>query len=95
MTWTVLGHLRKEWGERIALQGVAMVPIEFYLSQDARALVERVAAHQGILGGVDRGQPAVGQHFFARPQPERDAAMARVAALASDEGRGHSRCAGQ
>jgi len=46
-------------------------------------------------GGVDRGQPAVDQHLPARPPSAQHAPMAGLAALASDEGLGHSSRLGQ
>ncbi|MDH7798935.1 MULTISPECIES: cytosine deaminase [unclassified Beijerinckia] len=53
-SWRVMDGLRRQWADRIKLQLVAMVPIEFYLQDGAKGLGARVAAAGGLLGGVVR-----------------------------------------
>ena len=51
-SWEVLLEQRQRWAGRIALQLVALVPIDLWLSPGAEALARRVAARGGLLGGV-------------------------------------------
>jgi cytosine deaminase len=60
ITWPVFADMRTEWQDRIALQGVAIYPVDMAVDDEAqfRALVATVARYGGILGGVTfRGQP--------------------------------------
>ena len=51
-SWEVLLEQRQRWAGRIALQLVALVPIDLWLRPDAKALARRVADRGGLLGGV-------------------------------------------
>ena len=51
-SWEVLHAQRQRWHERMALQLVAMVPIDHWLSPAGEALARQVAAAGGLLGGV-------------------------------------------
>jgi cytosine deaminase len=50
--WDVLSSLRKRWAGRVDLELVALVPIHHWLSREGEQLARRVAAEQGLLGGV-------------------------------------------
>ena len=53
ITWPLFAEMREEWKGRIALQAVSLCPID--VVNDAavfRTLVETVAKHGGILGGL-------------------------------------------
>src|SRR5260221_4648 len=53
ITWPVFAALREEWASRITLQGVSLVPIDFFRDAAAgEALARLVAAHRGILRAV-------------------------------------------
>jgi len=54
ISWPLFAEMREHWKGRIALQAVALFPIDFALNDEAnfRALVETVAKHGGILGGL-------------------------------------------
>jgi cytosine deaminase len=71
--------MREEWKGRIALQAVALYPIDLALNDEPqfRALVEAVAKHGGVLGGLT--------FLGTAPDEKTDAALDRVfgAAMAS------------
>jgi len=50
--WEVLGGLRRRWAGRVELELVALVPIHHWLTREGAQLARRVAAEQGLLGGV-------------------------------------------
>jgi len=52
LSWEALEQLRRDWRERVALQLVALVPIEHWLTPAGETLAGRVAAAGGVLGGV-------------------------------------------
>jgi cytosine deaminase len=54
ITWPVFAELREEWKGRIALQAVALYPADLALDDEPqfRAIVEIVARHGGVLGGL-------------------------------------------
>jgi cytosine/creatinine deaminase len=54
ISWPLFAEMRAEWNGRIALQAVALYPIDLALNDEPqfRALVETVAKHGGILGGL-------------------------------------------
>src|SRR5258708_3567806 len=53
ISWPLFAEMRETWKGRIALQAVALCPIDV-VNEEAvfRALVETVAKHGGILGGL-------------------------------------------
>lgn len=53
-TWGAFDTIRGAWSGRVALQGVALVPIDAYRGDYAVRLADLVAAKGGILGGVTR-----------------------------------------
>jgi cytosine deaminase len=72
MSFGVFKQLQQEWVDRLLLQAVSLVPLEYYLSPDGEALADLVAEVGGILGGV------------AYLHPELDQQIDRVFALAKD-----------
>ena len=79
-SWEVLQQQRQRWRERIALQLVAMVPIDHWLTPAGEALARQVAAAGGLLGGVLG--PPFGHGSNAR------AALRRLLDLATRHGLG-------
>ena len=56
-SFAVLDELRTAWADKINLQFVSLVPIEFFLRDDAADLVALVADYGGILGAVTYQHP--------------------------------------
>ena len=52
MSWEVLNALKLEWQDLIELQCVALVPIEYWSSNEGCELATKVANEGGLLGGV-------------------------------------------
>ena len=54
ISWGVFAEMREQWKGRIALQAVALFPIDRALTDEAefRFTVETVAKHGGVLGGL-------------------------------------------
>src|SRR3954470_16523659 len=54
ISWPLFAEMRDHWKGRIALQAVALFPIDFALNDEAnfRVLVETVVKHGGLLGGL-------------------------------------------
>ena len=48
----VLAALQAAWRDRLALQAVNLVSLDYYLTEQGHQLAQLVAEHQGILGGV-------------------------------------------
>jgi cytosine deaminase len=75
ISWPVFAELREAWKGRIDLQAVALFPIDLAINDEAqfRALVETVARHGGVLGGMtflgnlpdERWQAALARLFGA------------------------------
>jgi cytosine/creatinine deaminase len=78
ITWPLFAEMREQWKDRIALQGVALFPVDIAAEDEPqfRVIAETVARHGGILGGVTfLGEP---------PGPKLELALDRIfgAALA-------------
>jgi cytosine deaminase len=54
ISWPVFAELREEWRGRIALQAVALFPIDLVVEDESqfRGIVATAAQHGGLLGGV-------------------------------------------
>jgi cytosine deaminase len=54
ISWPVFAEMREAWKGRIALQAVSLCPIEIAVDDEPqfRAIVETVARHGGVLGGL-------------------------------------------
>ena len=50
--WDLLEDVRKKWKEKIFLQFVALVPLEFWQTDKGNLLAQRVASNGDLLGGV-------------------------------------------
>lgn len=53
-TWAAFAQMRAAWSDRIALQAVALVPIDAWAGDYGDELADLVAAQGGLLGGVTR-----------------------------------------
>lgn len=71
---TVLGALREAWRDRLTIQTVSLVSLDYYLTEGGDKLAHLLAENQGILGGV------------AYPNPDLTAQLDRVFALATEYG---------
>jgi cytosine/creatinine deaminase len=72
ISWPLFAEMREAWKGRIALQAVALFPIDVALNDEAqfRALVETVARHGGLLGGLT--------FLGEAPNAKTDAALDRI-----------------
>ncbi|NJL90780.1 MAG: cytosine deaminase [Coleofasciculaceae cyanobacterium SM2_1_6] len=70
----VFSELKKQWHDRLTLQAVALVSLDYYLTPAGVELADLVAATGEILGGV------------AYPNPNLDAEIDRVFTLAKERG---------
>ena len=50
--WDLLENVRKKWREKILLQFVALVPLDFWQTYEGELLAQRVAFNGDLLGGV-------------------------------------------
>jgi cytosine deaminase len=78
--WEVLSQLRQRWAGRVALELVALVPIQHWLAEEGKRQARQVAAQGGLLGGV-LGPPC-------RLEGQEGEALRAVFALAEREGCG-------
>lgn len=69
---SVIQQLRQEWGDRLKLQAVCLVSLDYFLTPEGEALANLVAANDAILGGV------------AYPNPDLEAQIDRVFTLAAE-----------
>ncbi len=72
VSWPLFAEMRETWKGRIALQAVALFPVDFALNDAAgfRTLVETVAKHGGLLGGLT--------FLGEAPNAKTDAALDRI-----------------
>lgn len=69
---TVLQQLQQEWHNRLTIQAVCLVPLDYYLTPEATELADLVAEAGALLGGV------------AYQTPELPAQLDRVFTLAAE-----------
>ena len=50
--WDLLEDVRRKWREKILLQFVALVPLDFWQTDEGELLAQRVAFNRDLLGGV-------------------------------------------
>ena len=50
--WDLLENIREKWREKIFLQYVALVPLEFWQTCEGDLLAQRIASNGDLLGGV-------------------------------------------
>jgi cytosine deaminase len=72
ISFGVFQALRAEWADRLTLQAVSLVPLDYYSTPGGEKLADLVAAAGGILGGV------------GWMSPELEAQIDRVFALAQE-----------
>jgi len=72
ISWPLFAEMREEWKGRIALQAVALFPVDRALTDEAdfRATVAAVAKHGGVLGGLT--------FLGEAPDAKTDAALDRI-----------------
>ncbi len=70
ISWKVFDQLRSEWADRVTLQAVSIVPLDYFMTPAGEKLADLVAQMGGILGGV------------AFTNPDLDAQIERVFQLA-------------
>ena len=80
ISWPLIEEMRREWQGRVAIQAVALFPIDLALNDEPafRALVARVASAGGVLGGMT--------WLGSRPDERSAAALARVFEAAAANG---------
>jgi cytosine deaminase len=80
ISWPVFAEMREQWKDRIALQAVAIFPVDIAVDDEPqfRALVETVARHGGILGGIT--------FLGEAPGPKLELALDRLFAMATAHG---------
>jgi cytosine deaminase len=78
-SWQALSGLRDGWRDRVALQGVALCPIDLLQDEFGDRVAAIVAQCGGLLGGVTRA--SVGNH--GAPLDNIDALLDRVFGLAA------------
>jgi cytosine deaminase len=80
VSWPLFAEMREHWKGRIALQAVALFPIDFALNDESnfRVLVDTVAKHGGILGGLT--------FLGEAPNAKTDAALDKIFDAASANG---------
>lgn len=49
---SVFKALRQEWADRLILQAVSLVPLDYFLTPEGEALADQIAEAEGILGGL-------------------------------------------
>jgi cytosine deaminase len=79
VSWPVFAEMREQWKGRIALQAVSLCPIDVVNDETVfRALVDTVAKHGGILGGLT--------FLGEAPSPKTDAMLDKIFQAASANG---------
>lgn len=78
-SWQALSDIRDDWRDRVALQGVALCPIDLLQDEFGDRVAAIVAQCGGLLGGVTRA--SVGNH--GAPLDNIDTLLDRVFALAA------------
>lgn len=59
ISWNVFNELRSQWADRITLQAVALVSLDYYMTPAGEKLADLVAEMGGILGGVAFTNPGL------------------------------------
>ncbi|MEO1147877.1 MAG: cytosine deaminase [Cyanobacteria bacterium J06638_22] len=55
--FAAFAKLREEWRDRLHLQAVSLVPLDYWLTPEGERLADQVAEYGGILGGVTFKNP--------------------------------------
>lgn len=72
ISFAALQALRAKWQDKLIIQAVSLVPLDYFLTPAGEALADQIAEISGVLGGL----PAM--------NPELDAQLDRVFALAKE-----------
>ena len=82
ISWPVFDEVRAAWKERIALQAVAIFPSDLAVDDEPqfRAIVNTVARHGGVLGGIT--------YLGEAPGPKLEVALDRMFGMAAAHGLG-------
>jgi cytosine/creatinine deaminase len=59
ISFSVFRELREKWRDRLILQAVCLVSLDYFLTPDGEKLADLVAESQGILGGVAYMNPDI------------------------------------
>lgn len=81
-SWAVFREMREIWADRIALQAVALAPIDIFRTPYGETLADLVARSHGVLGGVTRAAGGVHGELLDDIDPLLD----RVFELAAERG---------
>lgn len=57
MAWQIWHKLQQQWQDKITLQGVSLVSLDYFLTDEGKSLADTVAQFGGILGGVAYTNP--------------------------------------
>jgi cytosine deaminase len=82
ISWAAFRKLRDRWAGRMTLQAVNLVPMDYFLTDQAVGLADLVADSGGILGGVTRTTGGV----HDRMAEDFDAQLDTIFALATERG---------
>jgi len=63
ISWQVLLDLQKKWQDKITLQGVSLVSLDYYQTEAGITLADKVSECGGILGGVAYTNPELEQQL--------------------------------
>jgi cytosine deaminase len=63
MSFGVFRELREQWRDRLHLQAVSLVPLDYFLTSAGEKLADLVAESEGILGGVVYMNPDIDQQL--------------------------------
>ncbi|HTL88682.1 MAG TPA: cytosine deaminase [Leptolyngbya sp.] len=63
ISFEVFRELRKKWADRIILQAVSLVSLDYFLTPDGEKLADLIAESDGILGGVAFLNPEIDQQI--------------------------------
>ncbi len=63
ISWQVLGDLQQKWQEKITLQGVSLVSLDYYQTDAGVTLADKIEEVGGILGGVAYTNPDLDQQL--------------------------------
>lgn len=74
VSWSVFHALQQDWGDRLTLEAVSLVTLDYYCTPEGEILADLVAEMGGILGGV------------TMMGPDLEAQLDRLFTLAIDRG---------
>lgn len=63
VSFAVFRKLREEWRDRLHLQGVSLVSLDYFMSPDGEKLADLVAESGAVLGGVTFANPELDQQI--------------------------------